>query len=207
MRKARLNGDRLALMKRLAVALVLLLVPGAAFAFDTGHRPARIGVLRPLPEDEGGRQSSIQNLVLHSLTAELRERGFEVFDAGMTVEEAGRRSANADYLVEVVGGDGYSDDFGGIGIGGRDADVTLSVVASRVAGQLRVYDARTMEVLANEPISRRGSAVLPTSIGAGGRDFYAVIALPFVQWAQMRRVAHAAARDAANAVTAAVRGQ
>jgi len=186
---------------------MLLLVPGAAFAFDTSHRPARIGVLRPLTEYDRGRESSIQNLVLHSLRAELRDRGFEVFDAGMTFEEAERGGANADYLVEVVGGEGYSDDFGGIGIGGRDADVTLSVVASRVAGHLRIYDGRTMEVLASEPISRRSSAVLPTSIGAGGRDFYAVIALPFVQWAQMRRVAHAAARDAANAVVDTVRGQ
>lgn len=195
--------------------MLVLLVPAAAFAFDTSRRPAqseiRIAILRPDVAYDHGRESSIQALVLRSLRSELRERGFDAYDAEMTYDEAeqarGEGNVDADYLVEVLGGEAYSDDFGGIGIGNRNADVTLAVIASRVAGQLRVYDARTMDVVANEPISRRSSALLPTSVGLGGRDFYADIALPFVQWAQIRRVAHAAARDAAEHVTTAVRGQ
>jgi hypothetical protein len=195
-------------MKRLTVALLVLLAPGVAFAFDASRHPARIGVLRPLAQYDRGRESSIQDLVLRSLRSELRERGYDAFDAQMTYEEAERRDAGtADYLVEVVGGDAYSDDYGGIGIGGRNAEVTIAVIASRVAGQLRIYDARTMELLANKSISRRSSAVLPTSIGLGGREFYAVVALPFVQWAQFRRVAHAAAHDAAEIVTTTLQGQ
>lgn len=191
--------------------MLLLMVPAAAFAFDTSRRSAqseiRIGILRPEVQYDRGRESSIQELVLRSLCSELRERGFDAYDAEMTYDEAEHGGVDADYLVEVIGGEAYSDDFGGIGIGNRNADVTLAVIASRVAGQLRVYDARTMDVIANEPISRRSSAVLPTSVGLGGRDFYADIALPFVQWAQIRRVAHAAARDAAEHVTTAIRGE
>ena len=186
---------------------MLLLLPSAAFAFDATHRPTRIGILRPLVQYDAGRESSIQDLVLRSLSAELRDRGFDAFDAEMTYDEADRGRTDADYLVEVVGGDAYSDDYGGIGIGNRNADVTLAVVASRVAGQLRVYDGRTLELIAKEEISRRSSAILPTSVGLGGREFFAVIAVPFVQWAQVRRVAHAAAKDAAAIVTTTVRGE
>lgn len=192
-------------MKRLSAALVLLLLPSAAFAFDATRRPTRIGILLPLTQFDRGRESSIQHLVLRSLGAELCERGFDAFDAGVTIDEAERETVDADYLVEVIGGNAYSDDYGGVGIGGRHADVTLAVVASRVAGQLRIYDARTLDLLTKEEISGRSSAVLPTSVGLGGREFFAVVALPFVQWAQIRRVAHAAAKDAATIVTTTVR--
>ena len=186
-------------------------MPGVAFAFDTNHRPAdatpRIGILRPMAHYEGRRESSVQELVLRSLRTELRQQGFDAFDAEMTYEDTGRRDVDADYLVEVIGGETYSDDYGGIGIGDRNADVTLAVIASRVAGQLRIYDGHTMELLATKSISRRSSAVLPTSIGLGGREFYAVVALPFVQWAQYRRVARGAAHDAAALVASTVRGE
>jgi hypothetical protein len=199
-------------MKRLAAALLLFLVPGVAFAFDTNRRPAdekhvRIGILHADVQYERGRESSVQELVLRSLRTELRERGFDAFDAEMTYDDAQRREADADYLVEVIGGESYSDDYGGVGIGDRNADVTLAVIASRVAGQLRIYDAHTMELLATKSIARRSTAILPTSVGLGGREVYAVVALPFVQWAQSRRVAHAAAHEAAALVASTVRGE
>lgn len=194
-------------MQRWSAGLVLLFLAGSAFAFDTTRHPVRIAILRPVAHFDGDAESSIQNLVLRSLTARLRERGFDAFDAGMTYDDAAGREAVADYLVEIAGGEAFSDDYGGVGFGSRNADVMLEVVASRVAGQLRVYDGRTLDLLAREDISRRSSAILPTSIGLGGREYFAVIALPFVQWVQVRRVAHAAARDAAAAVTDTVRGQ
>ena len=186
---------------------MLLLLPSAAFAFDATHRPTRIGILRPVDEYFVGRESSVQDLVLRSLAAELRQRGFDAYESDMTIDDVEKGSADADFLVEVAGGDAYSDDYGGIGVGNRNADVTLAVVASRVAGQLRIYDGQTLELLAKEEISRRSSAILPTSIGLGGHELFAVVALPFVQWAQVRRVAHAASRDAADIVTTTLRGQ
>src|SRR5262245_1885268 len=141
-------------MKRWIAALALLLVPGAAYAFDPNRSappdgPLRIGVLHPSLEYDMGREGSIQDLVLRTMQSELRQRGFDVFELDRTLDELEGEELDADYLVEIAGGDAYSDDFGGIGIGNRDADVTLAVVASRVAGQVRIYDSRTLEVLAD----------------------------------------------------------
>ncbi|HKR63045.1 MAG TPA: hypothetical protein VJZ00_04870 [Thermoanaerobaculia bacterium] len=197
-------------MKRLSAALFLLLVPGVAFAFDAKRDAAkseiRIGILRPMMQYDDEREAGASTAILRAMRKELREQGFDVFESDMTFDEAARlRSTGADYLVEVIGGEPVSEDYGGLGVGGANADVTLAYVVSRVAAQLRVYDGQTLEVLANEPISKRTSALLPTSIGVGDRSFFAVFALPVAEWAQYRRVARAAAHDAATLVASAVR--
>jgi hypothetical protein len=187
-------------MKRALPILALLLAAHAAFAFDSARRPARIAVLRG--------ESDAQMAVADALRRELRARGLDAFDAERTYDEVvDDRTDIADYYVEITGGEATTEDYGGIGISGPHADVELGVVVSRLAAELRVYDAATMEVLATQNLSKRSTAVLPTSVGIGGRALYAFVALPFIERAQHRSVARAAARDAASLVAATVRGQ
>jgi hypothetical protein len=193
-------------MKRLIAAVFLVFVPGIAMAFDGTRHPARIAVLLPADTQARADESPASDEVTRYLARELRQRGFDAFDADRTYDEAVRDGAgDADYAIEIIGEDSRSVDRGGVGVGGRHGEVSISVLTSRVAAELRVYDGQTMELIASEDLSRRSTALLPTSVGLGGRAFFAWVALPFVERAQMRGVARAAARDAASAVTAAVR--
>ena len=88
---------------------------------------------------------------------------------------------------------------------GRHADVSLGVVVSRVAAELRLYDGTTMELIASSDLSKRTAALMPTYVGIGGGSIYASLALPFIERAQHRNVARKAARAAASFVTASIR--
>jgi hypothetical protein len=200
-------------VKRLLIALAALLVAGVALAFDP--RPTaeaagapRIGVLRPADTYTWDREVTMQRTVVDVLGEELRKRGFDAYEVDQTFTELERDAdRDADFYVEIVGAGGESFDYGGVGVGGRHADVWLGLIVSRVAAELRVYDGRTLETLATKTLAKKNTAVLPTSFGLGGRDFFAMFALPFIERAQLRSVARAAARDAAGRVADAVREQ
>ncbi|HEV7767280.1 MAG TPA: hypothetical protein VGQ76_19920 [Thermoanaerobaculia bacterium] len=182
-------------MKRLPIALCLLLVATSAFAFDTTRRGERIAVLR------GSHDAEIA--MANALRRELRERGFDAFDV-----EYDDRATIADYVVEIAEARPSTEDYGGIGVSGRHADVEIGIVVSRLHAELRIYDGETMELIASENLSKGKTALMPTSVGIGdGGSLYAVLALPFIERAQHRSVARAAARDAATLVVAAVRGE
>ena len=143
-----------------------------------------------------------------SLLAELRHRGFDAFDVGLTYEELLDQEAVpiADYIVEINGAQARTADYGGVDVVGRHADVSLGVVVSKVSGELRLYDGATMELIATSDLSKRSTALMPTYVGIGGGWIYASVALPFIERAQHRSVAKKAAREAASFVAATVRG-
>lgn len=180
-------------MKRLLIALCLTFVATSAFAFDTTRHGERIAVLRGTHD--------AQIAMANALCRELRGRGFDAFDV-----EYDDRATSADYVVEIAEARPSTEDYGGVGVSGRHADVEVGIVVSRLHAELRIYDGETMELLATENLSKRKTALMPTSIGVGGGALYAVLALPFLERAQHRSVARAAARDAATLVVAAVRG-
>jgi hypothetical protein len=186
-------------MKRTLLAFCLMLAATTALAFDTTKAPDRIGVLREV--------SAGAATVERSLIAELRKQGFDAFDVGMTYEELLDQEAVpiAAYIVEIRGGQPHTADFGGIEVLGRNVDVSLGMVVSKIAAELRLYDGVTMELIASSDLSKRSSAFLPTSIGFGGSSIYASLALPFVSQTQHRRVSKKAARDAAAFVTDTLR--
>jgi len=195
-------------MKRLLAALCLLWISGVAFAFDTTRRPNRIGILLSAADFDSEGETVVEREVRRALRVELEERGFDVFDAERTLDEASRDGvAAADYLVEIAGGDPQSEEYGGLGIAGRHIDVRVGMIVSRVAADVRIYDAQTMQVIATENLSRKRSAVVPTSLGFGGNRVFAAVALPFFYRSQYRNVARAAARDAATFVITTIRGQ
>ncbi|HEX8616252.1 MAG TPA: hypothetical protein VF911_01590 [Thermoanaerobaculia bacterium] len=184
-------------MKRLLLALILVVLPNAAFAFDT-TRATRIGVLRC--------DDALQSDVAAALRNELRARGFDAFDAVRTYDEAVRDGAAvADYYVEIAAGDASTDEYGGLGVGTRHAGVSIGVLVSRVAAELRIYDGETMELVETHALAKRNTALVPTSVGVGGGSIFAYIALPYIERVQVRRVVRAAGRTAAELVAETVR--
>jgi hypothetical protein len=200
-------------MKRVLFAAALLLVAGAAFAFDPKPSPTsasstpRIGVLRVSGEYDRT-ESSVANMVVRNLLTELRNRGLDAYDARLTYEEIAHGDGeDADYYVEILGAGGDAGSLGGLGIGTYDFGVSVDYVVSRVAAELRVYDGRTGGVVVSETLSKRKRAVMPTSVYLGGSRLFAAITVPFVQHAQFRSMSRSAARDAAQLVVEAIRPQ
>ena len=74
-------------MKRLALAVMIVVMVPAAFAFDTTRRPVRIGVLHA-PDAYDERVSALVNRLLRE---ELRKRGFVAM--GGTPEELAKWTA------------------------------------------------------------------------------------------------------------------
>ena len=189
-------------MKRVLIAL-LILVPGAARAFDATPVAPRVGVLRQAGEVPH-HDALISDAVLRFLTAELRDRGLDAFDAGVTYDQAREDGfTDADYLIEVAAAaDG--GDYGGVGLGGPHGGVELSLSVARVLAEVRIYDGRSHGLIATEDLRKKSRAVLPTALAIGGRRSWFSVAVPIAQWAQYRNVARSAAREAASRVTATI---
>lgn len=188
-------------MKRLAIAF-LILFPVAALAFDQTPAAPRIAVLRQPEALLHDGDSMVSDAVLRYLTEELRGRGLDAFDAGVTYDEAvDQNYAEADYLIEIAA-DADGRDYGGVGIGGHHGGVGVSMVVARVAAEVRVYDGRTFQLVERQTLRHKNRALLPTSISLGGRAAWIGVAIPVMQTVQFRNVAKAAARGAAAFVTA-----
>jgi hypothetical protein len=187
-------------MKRLAIAF-LLLFPVAAFAFDPSTEPPRVAVLRqPEPLHHDG-DNMVSDAVLRYVTEELRERGLDAFDAGVTYDEAvDQNYGEADYVIEIAS-DADGRDYGGMGVGGRHGGVGMSILVARVAAEVRVYDGHTFQLIDRQRLQHRNRALLPTSLSLGGRAAWIGVAVPIAQTVQFRNVAKAAARSAATFVT------
>lgn len=191
-------------MKRLLIALMLLVVPGMALALDREPAPVRIGILRAPDTARLAYAEDLHRIIRDALRDELRERGADAYLAEVTFDALGRDvEPTADYYVELAG-DAWTDDRGGIGVGGRHADVSLGVLVSGAAADVFIYDGQSLEMIARDSVARRNKALLPTGVGVGGRSLFAWIALPFER-AQERRVARALAGEIAARVLAAVR--
>ena len=184
-------------MKRLIVAACLVFVAGAAHAFDATPARPSIGLLRS-PDWFASFHDTLES--------ELRRRGFDVFTLDASLEELSLDpDRDADWYVEVIPGRSETSDYGGIGVGSRHTDVTLGVLVSRIGAEAGIYRGRTLELVATESLQKKNTAVLPTSVGFGGRSIFAAIALPFVERAQARSVTRSAARELAARIAAAVR--
>ncbi|HEX7809389.1 MAG TPA: hypothetical protein VF608_11705, partial [Thermoanaerobaculia bacterium] len=164
-------------MKRLLAAALVLLVPGVALAFDTTRRAqpdtVRIAILSS-DADGSGEDRMVRTKVVNYLQRELRSRGFDAYETEWTYDDAANaENVDVDYYVEMVGAGADSNAVGGVDIAGRNAEVSIGVVTSLVGAELRLYDARTMELLTTQSIAKRTSAIRPTSIGLGGADVFA----------------------------------
>lgn len=196
-------------MKRLTLTLCLLLVAGAAHAFDPSpsHAPMRIGILRAPQAFYYENAEHVHRAVTAALRDELRTRRFDVVMIDATFDDLSRdEHPQADYFVEIAG-DSRTDDRGGVGVAGPHAAMSLGMLVSDVAADVFVYDGATLEQLAHEAMSKRDRAFVPTSVGIGGPSLFAWIATPFIERAQVRSVARQLARDIAARVDDVVRSR
>jgi hypothetical protein len=104
--------------------------------------------------------TAIERAFHDELRSELRERGFDVFDVDATFEELSLNpDRDADWYVQIIPEQGETVDdvdyYGGIGVGGRHADVTLGLLVSRIAAEANVYRGRTLELIATESLKKR----------------------------------------------------
>ena len=189
-------------MKRLLLALCLLLPAGAAVAFDPAPAALRIGILRAPDRDH-----HTVRVIREALRDELKSRGVDAFVVEADLDQlAAAEARDADYYLEILGETDVRE-HGGVGVGSRHADVSLGVVSSEMVADLFVYDGATLEPIAEETLSKKNTAVLPTGVGVGGRSLFAWVALPFVERAQTRSVGRAVAKEMAARVVDAVRAR
>lgn len=185
-------------MKAIVSILSLIAIP--TFALTSNPQPGdRIGVLRMSGRFAYRSEQTVANTVQHDLRRELQLLGFNAFDAGVTYEELLRGAApkNADYYVEVMSSDAAGRPLGEAGVGLGGVAVEVGVVVARVAAQVRLYDAKSLNELNTFDLRRDSTAVVPTGIGIAGRSVWAGIMLPFVQYGQYRSAAHDVAHQAA----------
>lgn len=186
-------------MRRLAL-LLCSLAAFPSFGLTRTVAGGRIGVLRPALFSRSG-ENAVAKAIHGDLCRELRARGFDAFDARATLAELQRGvGVPADWYVEIASSDADGTHVADMGttIGPFGLDVGL--VLSRVVAEFRVYDARTLEVVARYDLRNSSTAVVPTGIGVATRPFWAFFALPFVQYGEYRSAAHAVARQAAEAI-------
>ncbi|MDQ3280563.1 MAG: hypothetical protein M3Q69_04040 [Acidobacteriota bacterium] len=189
-------------MKRLLVAMLLVVIPGVAFALHPKPQTqrARIGVLRG--------SDPVQTEIANALRRELRARGFDAFDAVRTYDEAVRDGAAvADYYVEISAGEASNQEYGGVEVGTRHAGVALGVLVSRVAAELRIYDGETMELVRSKQLAQRDTSIVPAAISIGGGSFFAWFVTPHLERVHARRVMRDTGRDAAAVVRDIVRDE
>jgi len=189
-------------MKR-AIFLLASLTAVPLFAFTVNPRPGdRIGVLRISGRFTYRPELAVANTIQNDLRRELASLGFKAFDAQMTYDELLRRGPanDADYYVEVLSGDAAGRPVGGAGVGVGGGEVEVGVVVARVAAEVRLYDARSLNAVDTYDLRRDNTAVVPTGIGIAGGSIWASIMLPFVEYGQYRSAAHDVARQAAHRI-------
>lgn len=183
-----------------AAVLAMLLLAPSTYAFDPRPRSLTVAVVASDAHfDADGR--AVRNTVAAELVSQLRQRGFDAFE----LEEAIRGDAH--FVVEIVGGDPSTTEYGSVGVNNGGGGLALGVLVARVAAEVRVYDGNTLELLSSDHLVRRSSGIVPTGLGIESGPLFAFVALPFIERAKLRRVARAAARDATSGVVATINAQ
>jgi hypothetical protein len=192
-------------MKRLILAILIVLSAVPASAFDAEKRSDRIAILHVTAEGRPG-EATVGAAMAQALRNRLRRAGLDAFTLSSTWDEVQDDPRDdVDFYVELAPWDADSDPYGGVGVNGPHAGIDIAVVRSSVAAQLRVYDARTFQLLGQHDLTESSTAVLPVGIGVGHRAVYGWVAVPFAQWMQYRRITRRMAEDAAAHVVDIVR--
>ena len=190
-------------MKRPVLGLLILLLATPLFAINTNvlRRGARIGVLRMSEQFDVAAERTVSNAIEDALPRALRDCGFDAFDTQRTYDDVRNGDGpGAAFYVEVVGARAGDREAAGVGVGAENVYASVGVVVSRVAAEVRLYDGKTLELIDRFDLSKKSTAVVPTSVGIGGRYIWAAFALPFVHYGQYRSAAHDVARQAAEAI-------
>jgi hypothetical protein len=165
------------------------------------HPGARIGVLRMPPDVYNSEPSkTIATNIQNDLRIELASRGFGSFDAAVTFNDLQRGgAAPADYYVEI-----------GCSFGSRTSGMAAAAVgpiminseiaASDVDAEVRLFNGRTLELVARYELRRKRRSVIPAGVGIGTYGLWAMLPLPLVRDAQFRALEREIAREAADRI-------
>jgi hypothetical protein len=194
-------------MKRASLVLSLFILATPVWALKgapDGKRPLRIAVLHTSDRWGDPGMDAAAAAIEHEMVGQLRKRGADAWEARRTLEDVPNDDATseADLLVEVTAGPGGQREVGGIGVSDTHVSTTLGVVLSRVAAEVRLYDAHTHELVDHYDLSKSKTAVVPTSLGFGDSRFFVYSVVPIARHFQYRSAVRDVAAEAADRITA-----
>jgi hypothetical protein len=189
-------------MKRLALFAVAVAVACPVFSFNPSHHTGTRVALLQAPIDQGVEyEDRIAANVRHQLVRELRDRGFDAYDARISYADLRReQTTDADLYVEIVSGGSYAVPTGEVGVRTSNVAVDIGIVVARVAADLRIYDGRTLELIAKRHLRHENVTVVPTAVGAGTYRMSVWFALPVVQYLRYRSAVGDVVREAATII-------
>jgi hypothetical protein len=194
-------------MKRVSLSIAILLLTTPLWALKgtpEGKRPLRIAVLHTSDRWGDPSMDAAAAAIEHEIVGQLRQRGAEAWEVRHTLEDVQSEASfpEADLLVEVTAGEARQHEIGGVALGDTHVSTTLGLVLSRVAAEVRLYDARSHELLDRYELSRSKKAVLPTSLGMGDSHFFVYSVVPIARHFQYRSAVRDVASEAADRITA-----
>jgi hypothetical protein len=172
------------------------------FSFDTNrHAGNRITVLAAPHYDRSADEDRVARRIRERLVRELRERGFDAQDGGISYDEMQRRgTSESGLLVELAPADSSERSIADASVRVPSGVVDISVVVSRIAAELRVYDGRSLELVAKRHLHSQAASVVPTGAGVGSRTISIFLGLP-IDYARYRAAINGVADDAANEIS------
>ncbi len=179
-------------MRRMILAVALLLIATTASAINTATRPLHVVLLA---------SDRYLDSFRDRLQDELHALGYDLSTMNGTIRDLGDDRPRADYFVEILGAGGDSRPVAGIGAGPIDVGVSVSHVAASV----NLYDGRTLELVDAIDLHKRSTNVSPTGIYIGSRPVWAAISLPFFEWSHYRSAMRKLARDTAREIDRTLR--
>lgn len=188
-------------MKRTLLAFLLLAAALPVAAINTRLGPGdRVCVLQV--RQRGDFDDRLAQAIRDRLENALRQRGFHTVESNATLDDVrSNPHLAADYFVEIVSADSDAYPTGGVAVGAGHVGIDVSVIVSRVAAELRIYDGRTLELLETRPLHRQNVTVAPSGVGIGSYHASIWVALPFVEWARYRSAVRAVVEQAAATVS------
>lgn len=191
-------------MKRAALLLALFAIAVPSFALKgtpDGRRPMRVGVLHTGDGWADGNYDRAASAIEHEIVAQFHERGINAWETHRTLKDAFQDNVEpADLYVEVSGGDGRQREIGGLDISGPHVATTLGVIISKAAAEVRVYDGRTLDLVDRFELSKRKTAVVPTSFGLRDGPIIGFAIVPVFQHLQYRAAVRDVAKEAAERI-------
>jgi hypothetical protein len=190
-------------MRRLPIALALLLVAASAFAIDTRTAgPLRIGILEGSDRTFSPHEAEVAELVRGSIRNALRDRGFDAFTTRDRYDDLRDASVadRADYWIEIAASRGESSPIAGVALPvGPNVGMEWELIVNRVAAEVRLFNGRNLDQVKTFDLRQRSTTVAPSAVFVA-RSVWAAVALPVWQWTRYRGAIRQLGSEAASRI-------
>ena len=172
------------------------------FSFDTNRRGGnRVTVLEAPHYGRNADADRVSRHIRERLVRELLNRGFDAEDCGMTYVEVQRRGGfDSGLLVELTPADASERSIADASVRVPNGSIDIAVVVSRIAAELRVYDGRSLELVAKHRLQSQVASVVPGGAGVESRSTSISVGLP-MDYARYRAAINGVVDDAANEIS------